>query len=138
VPVAVDTSGVLNGKFITQISAELGAGMALDSNGKVYTWGINIDGGLGNGNNIGTNVPVSVITSGVLNGKIITQISGGGFYAMALSSDGKVYTWGDNSFGQLGIGNNINSNVPVGPVAGLLAGNIIKNIDAGGFTSLAV
>jgi alpha-tubulin suppressor-like RCC1 family protein len=96
-------------------------------------------GQLGNGANINSNIPVAVVTSGVLTGKIITQISGGGFFSMALSSDGKVYTWGDNSFGQLGIGSLIsNSNVPVGPVDGLLNGRIIKNIDAGGLHALAV
>jgi alpha-tubulin suppressor-like RCC1 family protein len=46
---------------------------------------------------------------------------------MALKSDGTVWTWGDNSFGELGNGSSGNSNVPV-QVAGL---NQVTAIAAG-------
>ncbi len=32
---------------------------------------------------------------------------------MALRSDGTVWTWGDNEYGELGDGTNVNSDVPV-------------------------
>jgi len=32
----------------------------------------------------------------------ITAIECGGDFAMALASDGRIWTWGDNSYGQLG------------------------------------
>src|SRR5271156_3614457 len=47
VPVAVDTSGVLAGKTVTQIAASQAATCALDSTGAAYCWGWNGDGGLG-------------------------------------------------------------------------------------------
>ena len=113
VPVAVNTSGVLNGKTITQVAAGRSCSIALASDGTVYTWGNNAFGQLGNGNYTDSNVPVAVNTSGVLSGKTITQVAAGYSHSIALASDGTVYTWGYNSDGQLGNGNNTHSNVPV-------------------------
>jgi alpha-tubulin suppressor-like RCC1 family protein len=42
-----------------------------------------------------------------------------------------VYVWGQNFNGQLGNGTNIDSNVPIGPVDGLLIGKTIIAISAG-------
>jgi alpha-tubulin suppressor-like RCC1 family protein len=138
IPVAVNTSGVLNGKFITQISTGLMFSVALASNATVYTWGVGANGQLGNGTNINSNVPVAVNMSGVLAGKTITKIAAGENHVLVLSSDGKVYSWGNNSSGQLGNGTNISSNVPVGPVDGLLNGKTIVDIAAGNQFSLAL
>lgn len=114
VPVAVSTSGALSGKTITQVATGLYHSIVLASDGTVYTWGYNFYGQLGNGNTgTDSNVPVAVSTSGVLSGKTITQVAAGGYYSIALASDGTVYTWGDNYYGQLGTRNNINYYVPV-------------------------
>ena len=43
---------------------------------------------------------------------LITQIIGGYYHVLALTDDGKLYTWGCNGNGQLGIGNTNTSNVP--------------------------
>ncbi|MFZ2322492.1 MAG: T9SS type A sorting domain-containing protein [Ignavibacteriaceae bacterium] len=112
VPVAVSTDGFLSGKTITQVAAGAIHSIALASDGTVYTWGNNGLGELGNGTTTSSNVPVAVITSGVLSGKTITQVAAGNS-SIALASDGTVYTWGWNSLGQLGNGTNTDSNVPV-------------------------
>jgi len=66
-------------------------------------------------------VPVAVTTSGVLNGKTITQIAAGGYNTIALASDGTIFTCGGNTKGQLGNGNTgTNSNVPVAVVLSLM------------------
>ena len=136
-PVAVDTSGVLNGKTITQISSiDRGATIALASDGTAYTWGLNSYGQLGNGDTTGANQysPVAVDTSGVLNGKTITQISSGGHSAItALASDGTVYSWGLNDYGQLGNGDTTGANQysPVAVVtSGVLNGKTITQISS--------
>ena len=114
VPVAVSTGEELSGKTITQVAAGIAHSIALASDGTVYTWGYNDYGQLGNGNpGTNSNVPVAVSTIGVLSGKTITQVAAGGYYSIALASDGTVYTWGDNYYGQLGTRNNINYYVPV-------------------------
>lgn len=49
VPVAVDTSSVLAGKTIAKIAEGEEETCALDSTGKAYCWGINVQSGLGDG-----------------------------------------------------------------------------------------
>lgn len=43
----------------------------------------------------------------------ITAIAAGMKYSLALGNDGTVWAWGNNDFGQLGDGTNINRNTPV-------------------------
>jgi alpha-tubulin suppressor-like RCC1 family protein len=86
-PVAVDTSGVLAGKTITQISTGDGHTCALSSAGAAYCWGYNDYGQLGDGTTTERLSPVAV--SG-LAGVTITQISTGGNHSCALSSAGAV------------------------------------------------
>ncbi len=84
--------------------------LALGNNGAVYAWGLNNDGQLGNGTttNSGTLVQVK-LPSGVT----ATQIACGVDHSLALGSDGNVYAWGDNTYGELGNGTNTNSDVPL-------------------------
>ncbi len=58
VPVAVDTSGVLAGKTLTQISAGDYDVCAVDSGGAAYCWGANTGGELGDGSTAASDVPV--------------------------------------------------------------------------------
>ncbi|CAF1921741.1 BnaC02g42750D [Brassica napus] len=48
-----------------------------------------------------------------LGNSVISQISGGWRHTMALTSDGKLYGWGWNKFGQVGVGNNVDQCSPV-------------------------
>jgi alpha-tubulin suppressor-like RCC1 family protein len=133
VPVTVTTSGVLSGKTITAVAGGEAHSIALTSDGTVYTWGHNFIGQLGNGNLTDSNVPVAVTG---LSGKTITAVAGGGTHSIALASDGTVYTWGFNFYGQLGNGNNTNSNVAVA-VTGL-SGKTITAIAGGLNHSIAL
>ncbi len=77
--------------------------------GEVYAWGLNIFGQIGNGCNDRQLKPIKV--KGFNNEKVV-MISCGGGHSMALTECGHVYSWGWNNCGQLGIGNNMNSNEP--------------------------
>jgi alpha-tubulin suppressor-like RCC1 family protein len=95
---------------ITRISGVAAGGnhtlaLSEDAGGRVWAWGQNFYGQLGNGDNIGLNqlVPVEVLESA--NGSSLTgvaAIAAGGSHSLALTSDGKVQAWGYNDFGQLG------------------------------------
>ncbi len=133
VPVAVDASGVLAGKTVTQVSAGRGHTCALTSDGQVACWGSNSSGRLGNGNTSASAVPVAVDASGVLTGKTVTQASAGGFHTCALTSDSRVACWGANYHGQLGNGGTNYLALPVAvDASGVLAGKTVTQISAGG------
>lgn len=108
------TDFALKTNKLNQVSACANCSIALSMDGKVFSWGWNQNGDLGNGNSSDVNIPVAVKTEGTpMKGKTISQISSGGIHNLALSMDGKVYAWGNNFYGQLGNGTNANSTVPV-------------------------
>ncbi|MDB6139331.1 MAG: hypothetical protein JWO94_2403 [Verrucomicrobiaceae bacterium] len=126
-PVPVDMTGVLAGKTVVAISAGLQSGMALTSEGKVYTWG---SGNLGRTSTASfTNVPVAVDTSGVLAGKTVVKIAAGQGLSTALCSDGTLVAWGG---GPLGNNSATGSAVPVAvDQTGVLAGKTIIDVKPG-------
>ena len=131
VPTAVDTSGVLAGKTLTQISVGSDP-CALDTAGTAYCWGDNTYGALGDGTTNSSSVPVAVDTSGLPAGTTFTQISVGIYETCALDSAGSAYCWGYNAYGQLGDGNTSASSVPVAvDTSGVLAGKTLTKISAG-------
>ncbi|MFC7337592.1 hypothetical protein ACFQY0_10420 [Haloferula chungangensis] len=138
-PVAVDTSGALAGKSVVAIAAGQYHSLALTSDGLVFAWGYGFQGQLGNGLIDNHHSPVPVDTSGVLAGKTVTGISAGFTHSAAVTSEGKVITWGFNSTGQLGNNSTSPSPVPVQVVAtGSLAGKSVSAISAGANFNLAL
>ena len=113
--ITIQGSGFLpKGKTIVQVASNDESSYALASDGTVYSWGFNSNGQLGDGTNTNSNVPVAVKTTGTpMDGKTIVQVAAGAPYSLALASDGTIYSWGNNSKGQLGNGTTINYTVPV-------------------------
>jgi alpha-tubulin suppressor-like RCC1 family protein len=104
--------------------------LALRADKKVWAWGRNDKGQLGNGTATGiSNVPLLV--SGL---PPIKAIAAGTSHSLALGVDGTVWAWGDNASGQLGDGTTLQRTVPV-PVA--IPGGAMA-ISAGLSHSLAV
>jgi alpha-tubulin suppressor-like RCC1 family protein len=99
---------------VTAIAAGTYHVLALKSDGTVWAWGDNEYGQIGNGTTI-TDQATPVQVSG-LSGVI--KIATGRFFSLALKSDGTVWTWGQNLYGQLGNGNTTDSPLPV-QVSGL-------------------
>ena len=81
-----------------------GFAVALKSNGQVMTWGDNRLGQLGL-NSVATE-ETSPKRVSMENGQYLTdsviEIAVGKNHALALTSEGEVYAWGDNTHGQLG------------------------------------
>lgn len=139
-PVAVKATGVLAGKTVTAIDAGDGDHSCAIADGAVYCWGSNAVGQAGNGNTyvFQYNVPVAVLTSGVLAGKTVTSITSGSSFNCALAG-GAVYCWGMNNYNQLGGTGGFDSAVPTAvSTYGALAGKTVTAIGAGGFHACAV
>lgn len=88
--------------------------LAVDRNGRVFTWGFNSQGQLGQGTKGHVTVRKPAMIDG-LDG--VTAVAAGLTHALALRSDGTIRSWGGNSSGQLGNGNGFDSAFPVGLVA---------------------
>jgi alpha-tubulin suppressor-like RCC1 family protein len=72
--------------------------IALDKNGRAWTWGSNLYGQLGDNTNIDKCSPVSVIGTA----KTFCEISAGSGYFLAIDKNGRAWAWGVNISGQLG------------------------------------
>jgi len=84
--------------------------LALTLDGDIFAWGYNRIGQIGNSQNKNNEwLPIKVDHPFF---KKFKMISCGYHHSMALSLDGIVYSWGYNEFGQLGVGNNFNQDVP--------------------------
>ncbi len=88
-------------KDVTDICAGSGHGIALKTNGTVWTFGRNEYGQLGLGHNkeVGTIKEVTSLSN-------ISKIAAGAAHNLALLSNGKLFAWGHNKFGELGLGHN--------------------------------
>jgi alpha-tubulin suppressor-like RCC1 family protein len=112
-PVAVVQGAIPTGVTITQIAAGWQSGYALGSNGRVYSWGDNSSGQLGDGTTTPRNAPVALDVSGVAAGVTFTSIAAGAMDAYAIASDGTMYSWGYGHDGELGNGANSDDASPV-------------------------
>ena len=89
--------------------------IALKSDGTVWTWGLNNFGQLGDETTtIMRATPIQV--SGISD---VTAIAGGYAHTIALKSDGTVWAWGYNYYGQLGDGTNTKMSTTPVQVSGL-------------------
>ena len=132
-PVAVSTSGILNGKTIDDIDTSGPHTCAL-ANGASYCWGNDQYGGLGNGTgNTSMSVPVETIMTGVMNGKSITNVDTGGYITCAIAS-GELFCWGWGGDGTMGNGTETFANQdPVAvTMSGALSGKTITDLSVGG------
>ncbi|HEY0713447.1 MAG TPA: hypothetical protein VGF45_12290, partial [Polyangia bacterium] len=72
--------------------------MLVKPNGKLYTWGGNGYGQIGNGGTATQANPAQSTVTSVL------QVAAGEQFSVALNAEGAIYTWGRNTHGQLGLG----------------------------------
>ena len=108
-------SSPLKGKNIVDVHNYGSTIIAKDSSGKLYTWGYNDYGQLGNGTTENSSMPVCIsnIENSPLKEKKIVNIYTGDDTIIAKDSDGKLYSWGKNDYGQLGNGTTTNSSMPI-------------------------
>jgi len=108
-----------NGGVENMLTLETGAGynVLIFKNGKVYVWGYNGNGQLGLGDTTNRNTPTeNTILEQIIqdNGGAdnILTLETGTHYNVLIFKNGKVYVWGANGVGQLGLGDTTNRNTP--------------------------
>ncbi|TLD29195.1 hypothetical protein PspLS_03909 [Pyricularia sp. CBS 133598] len=92
-------------KKVVQIAAGSNHAMALDSAGKLYTWGCPEQNQLGR-RCVQRELLASALRPGgvgLKRGVKVAKISCGSYHSFAVDKEGGVYTWGLNNFGQLAI-----------------------------------
>lgn len=125
------TTGVLPKQQLQQVSVGSEFACALSKGGRVFCWGGNANGELGNGTTADSNVPVRVDMGGALKDKRVVSLAAGRFHTCALTTERGIYCWGRNNAGQLGDGTLTNSSVPVKVAPGALPPKKAQAIVAG-------
>ena len=74
---------------------------ALSDQGQVFTWGSNSFGQLGHSEKTDVDVPTCIIEA-AFGKQGVTNVSSSGWHCAAVSEDGRLWTWGRGTFGQLG------------------------------------
>lgn len=121
---ASDSTPLLN---VVAVAAGADHTLALDADGRVWSWGNNNSGALGDGTSISRAraVPVRRPDSDGQLDQIVAIAAGGtspgSGHSLAVSATGEVYAWGANANGQLGLGDLLNRTRPtrVGAGSGL-------------------
>jgi alpha-tubulin suppressor-like RCC1 family protein len=114
---------------------------ALSSTGRLFTWGSNASGQLGNPMYITKSKP-AVINSyfDLTPEEKIISVSLGTRHSAAITSIGRMFTWGDNTYGKLGDGTATIKNIPTDITAGfnLSEGEKIVSTSLGASHSAAI
>lgn len=116
-PVQVVGGGIFKEAFVAGStgSSTLGWAHAIDTSGNLWAWGANANGQLGDNTLASKSSPVQV--SGSLKWSTVLQEPGNSAgtttTVMGVTSDGIVWQWGQNLFGQLGNNSVTNSSSPV-------------------------
>ncbi|BDR53392.1 hypothetical protein KIM372_12990 [Bombiscardovia nodaiensis] len=97
------TSAFPAGVKITQVSAGVWTSMCIDSTGRSWAWGYNNEGQLGVGYPYPQYSPMEM-TARFPAGTRLATIKAGLWNGAALDTNGHVWEWGDNQYGQIGLG----------------------------------
>ncbi|KAF6170563.1 hypothetical protein GIB67_031971 [Kingdonia uniflora] len=100
----------INGQQMIQVACGWRHTISVSSSGGLYTYGWSKYGQLGHGDFEDHLIPHQLQA---LSHSFISQISGGWRHTMAVTSDGRLYGWGWNKFGQVGAGDSVDHCSPV-------------------------
>jgi alpha-tubulin suppressor-like RCC1 family protein len=105
---------VAGGTNWKQVSAGNFHAAAIKTDGTLWIWGANGSGQLGTNNTTSYSSPVTTIAGGT-NWK---QVSTSNYFNSAIKTDGTLWVWGQNDFGQLGTNNTTNYSSPTTTLGG--------------------
>jgi alpha-tubulin suppressor-like RCC1 family protein len=105
--VPVEVHGPGNVSYLNSIIGVMGGeihNVALKSDGTVWAWGWNSLGQLGDGTTNDAWTPIQTGLGAVPPLTSVTKLGGRPYFTLAVKSDGTVWGWGMNRYGQMGIG----------------------------------
>ncbi len=121
------------GKSFVSISSGAYHTCAIDQLSKIWCWGYNYYGALGDGTNSDRFSPVAVIAS---SSTIFTTLNCGDVNTCALVSNGSAWCWGHNNFGQLGDNTVVDKYTPTAVIMPL--GRTFETIAPGNLHTCAI
>lgn len=131
-PEQIQALGTLQVEFV---SCGKEHSLAVCHKGRVFAWGAGSEGQLGTGDFKETTFIPSKIKA--LTDIKIIQVACGHYHSLALSADSQVFSWGKNSQGQLGLGEQFPSQASPQRVRSL-QGIPVAQVAAGGAHSFAL
>jgi alpha-tubulin suppressor-like RCC1 family protein len=138
-PTLINVPNLQSGETIAQVTAGSVHSLAVTTQGRVYAWGYNVDGQLGDGTYNDRLTPTLINVPNLQSGETIAQVTAGYYRSFAVTTQGRVYAWGWNGYGQLGDGTYNDRLTPtLINVPNLQSGETIAQVTAGSVHSLAV
>jgi len=114
--IPVEVHGAGNVDYLHSVSAIMGGevhNVALKSDGTVWAWGFNFQGGLGDGTTNDSALPIQTGLNSIPPLTNVTKLGGRTYFNLAVKTDGSVWAWGMGTFGQMGNGAATNCLSPV-------------------------
>jgi alpha-tubulin suppressor-like RCC1 family protein len=105
--------------------------IALKTDGTLWSWGLNNNGQLGVNDTTQRNTPVTTLLGGT-NWKSVAAAS---YHNIAIKTDGTLWSWGYNPYGQLGVNDTTSRSTPV---TTLLGGTNWKSVAGGQYHTIAI
>ncbi len=135
-----------NDKTFTKVAAAGERTFLLTDNGKVYALGLGINGLLGTGDSLNIHTPSLIDHTSIGSKKIVdivtasnNQVSSfASSHTLLLAEDGTLFGFGDNSAGQLGLGDNDDRAIPTEISHSNLSGKTISKIAVGAQNSMVI
>ena len=113
-PVAVDTTNLTQPMKFLEVSTYGNHSCGITSSGKVFCWGDNSNGQLGDSTFINKASPTEVDSSNLATNEMFTSVTVGKNHSCGLTNLYKAFCWGSGSVGQLGTGSILpNQDIPM-------------------------
>ncbi len=106
-PATLDTLDFTKYGATPTITSGLYHNLMIDQNGKLYAWGANNFGQVGDGTKTDRTTPVLVKDGGGFKNDgtdPVISISTGSYHSLIATQSGKIYAWGHNQYGAVGDG----------------------------------
>ncbi len=105
--VPVEVHGEGNSSFLNSVKSIMGGethNVAVKGDGSVWAWGMNAFGQLGNGTTNDSWTPTQTGLGATPPLTSVVKLGGRPYFTLAVKSDGTVWAWGMNRYGQVGNG----------------------------------